>query len=359
MLDALVIGAGQAGLATARALQQAGLSFQLLEASDRTAGSWPAYYDSLTLFSPAQYSSLPDLPFPGNPERYPRRDEVINYLEQYASHFDFPIAVGSRVTAVQRVELGFTVQTTTPKQWLARTVIVASGPYQQPNIPQFPGLKDYAGHMLHSSAYRRPSDIHGTRVAVIGAGNSAVQIAYELAQTHEVLLTSRQPPRFMSQRPLGKDIHFWLKYSGLDTLPLGQWLQFKSTTPVLDHGLYRQAFQSGQIQYQPLFDDITPTGLRWGEHEQSFDTLLLATGFIHQPPYLQGLDGFDITAAAQHNGGVSRHIPGLYFVGSAWQRAHASATLRGVGADGRYVVHQLQRYLRSNRVGQPQLQGCC
>jgi len=246
------------------------------------------------------------------------------------------------------------------QSYRARCVIAASGPFNQPNIPAFAGFSEFTGTVLHSSAYRRPSDVTGRRVAVVGSGNSAVQIADELAQTHQVILTARQPPRFIAQRPLGLDLHFWLTRSGLDKLPLGDWLNWAPTAPVLDHGKYRQAFASGQafesgqpnanLRYRPLFDRITATGLQWRDQAEPVDTLILATGFINSPAYLDGLDGLDANRAAKQRGGTALDVPGLFFVGTAWQRSNASATLRGVGSDAAHVVTKLQRYLRSGTV---------
>ena len=345
MLDVIVIGAGQAGLAAGHALTQAGLSFKILEAGNRAAGSWPHYYDSLTLFSPARFNSLPELPFPGDPERYPQRDEVIAYLQHYAQHFNFPLQYQARVRQVSREGAGFLVSTEAGQRFQARAVIAASGPFQQPHMPVFDGLSEFRGRLLHSSAYQRPADVAGRRVAIVGAGNSAVQIAYELAHTHQVVLTARQPPNFMTQRPLGVDLHVWLTRSGLDRLPLGNWFRLNPTTPVLDHGVYRQAFASGALQFRPMFDRVTSDGLQWGEQVEPVDTLIMATGFINSPAYLAGLDGFDAQTAAQQRGGVASQVPGLFFVGTAWQRSHASATLRGVGPDAVHVVQQLQHYL--------------
>ncbi|MDZ7871374.1 MAG: NAD(P)-binding domain-containing protein [Rheinheimera sp.] len=359
MLDVIVIGAGQAGLAAAHALTQAGLSFKVLEAGDRAAGSWPHYYDSLTLFSPARFNSLPELPFPGAPDRYPLRDEVIAYLENYARHFDFPLVYQARVRQIVREGEGFLVSTESGQTWQARAVIAASGPFNQPNIPAFAGLPQFAGRLLHSSAYLRPADVAGSRVAVVGSGNSAVQIAYELAQTHQVILTARQAPRFINQRPFGLDLHVWLTRSGLDRFPLGDWFGLNPTTPVLDHGLYRQAFVSGQLNYRPLFDRVTSHGLQWGDSVEPVDTLIMATGFINSPAYLAGLDGQSAAAAAEQRGGVATQVPGLFFVGTAWQRSHASATLRGVGPDAVHVVKQLRRYLQAKTATAPVARACC
>lgn len=354
--DVVVIGAGQAGLATAHALQKSGLDFLLLEGSERAVGSWPKYYDSLTLFSPARYSSLPELSFTGDLTRYPTRDEVVDYLERYAHHFAFPIHFNTRVTNIQRQDELFCLRTT-HTDYYARAVVVASGAFHQPNIPNFKGLAQFKGQVLHSAAYRSPADVYGQRVAVVGAGNSALQIAYELSATHQVILTSRLPPQFQQQRILGRDIHFWLKWTGLDTGRWGKWLLGKET-PVLDQGKYRQAVETGQIRYKPLFEKVTAEGLQWSETILPIDTLLLATGFSHLPNYMNGLNEDDSSIIMQQENGIATTIQGLYFVGMPWQRSHASATLRGVGEDARYVVKHLQRYVK-----RPQttllLQGCC
>lgn len=343
MFDVIVIGAGQAGLASAHALQKAGLNFHVLEASDRAAGSWPRYYDSLKLFSPARHSSLPGLPFSGDPERYPLRDEVVQYLQDYARHFAFPITYHAWVSQIRREGDHFSVETADGKRWPTRTVISASGPYNQPNIPDFDGLTEFTGKILHSSNYRNLADVPGTRVAVVGSGNSAIQIAYELSQTHDVIVTAREEPRFIRQRTFGKDLHDWLTWSGLDTLPLGRWFGWSPTTPVLDTGIYRQAFAGGRLTYRPLFDRVTANGLSWGQREETFDALLMATGFVNQPAYLAGLDALDAASAARQKGGKSLKVPGLYFVGTAWQQSNASATLRGVGSDAHAVVRDISR----------------
>lgn len=344
--DVLIIGAGQAGLATAYVLKQAGLRFQILEASERAAGSWPTYYDSLKLFSTARFSSLPGLTFPGDPERYPLRDEVIDYLETYAKKYAFPIRFKARVTSVRRARDYFQVITQKGDVFQAKAVIVASGSFHQPHRPDFVGLDQFAGKLLHSSEYRRPSDVQGETIAIIGAGNSAAQIAYELSADHQVMLISNTPPKFMAQRPLGKDVHFWLRPTGLDTLPLGQWFNWRLTEPILDPGIYRQAFKQGKIQRFPMFDSIHGEGLLWGDTLRRVDSLILATGFVPRPTYLQGLQGLSAQEASVQRGGLSQQVDGLYFVGFSWQRSHASATLRGVGADARYVVNHLQRYLQ-------------
>ncbi|WP_346346129.1 FAD-dependent oxidoreductase [Streptomyces sp. SID5789] len=224
-IDVAVIGGGQSGLATAHALLRRGLRPVVLEASDHAAGSWPHYYDSLTLFSPAWYSSLPGMPFPGaDRDRYPHRDEVVTYLTAYADRLDAEIRTGCRVTAVRRTGDGFTAELEGGGRLSARAVVAASGTFGHPHRPALPGLQEFTGQVLHAAEYRSPAPFSGRRVVVVGAGNSAVQIAAELAETAHVTLATRGPVKFAAQRILGRDLHFWTARIGLDTAPLGRFL---------------------------------------------------------------------------------------------------------------------------------------
>jgi putative flavoprotein involved in K+ transport len=201
--DAIVIGAGQSGLAAARALRQAGASPVVLEAADRPGGSWPRYYDSLTLFSPARYSALPGLPFGGDPDRYPLRDEVTAYLRDYAARLNADIRTGSRVTAVTADGPGYTARLADGSELRARAV-VATGSFGRPHRPALPGLGQFAGTLIHASEYRHPGPYAGRNVIVVGAGNSAVQIAVELAGTAAaVTLATGYRPALDYLAPLG------------------------------------------------------------------------------------------------------------------------------------------------------------
>ncbi|GAA2398364.1 hypothetical protein GCM10010378_46050 [Streptomyces viridochromogenes] len=201
-----VIGGGQSGLATAHELLRRGVRPVVLEASERAAGSWPRYYDSLTLFSPARYSSLPGMQFPGpDRDRYPHRDEVVAYLTAYACRLDADIRTGFCVSAVRRISDGFEVETEGGGRLSARAVVAASGSFGRPHRPVLPGLEEFTGQVLHAADYRSPAPLAGRRVVVVGAGNSAVQIAAELAQTARVTLATRAPVKFAAQRVLGRD----------------------------------------------------------------------------------------------------------------------------------------------------------
>jgi putative flavoprotein involved in K+ transport len=349
--DAVVIGGGQSGLVAGYHLQQAGLRFVILEAGAETAGSWPQYYDSLKLFSPARYSSLPGIAFPGDPDRYPTRDEVADYLRAYAKRFDLPVFTNQRVASVARRGDAFEVVTAQGGAFRTRGVIAASGAFNRPNMPVLEGQAEYRGEILHSSAYTHPAPFNGQRILIVGAGNSAVQIGVELAQTSEVTLTSRAPLRFMRQRILGRDVHFWFGISGFDRwrrrFPRWNPAEIKPVE-VLDSGRYQAAFDSGNPAYRPMFSAFRPDGVMWSDGSaEAFDAVIFATGFRPNFPYLDTLgDALDQHGNARHEGGVSTSVRGLYYVGISGQRSFASATLRGVGDDAAFVVRDLVRTVR-------------
>ncbi|GLW50585.1 monooxygenase [Streptomyces sp. NBRC 14336] len=348
-VDVAVIGGGQSGLAAAHALLREGLRPVVLEASDTPAGSWPRYYDSLTLFSPARYSSLPGMPLPGDPDRYPHRDEVAAYLAAYAARLDADIRTGRRVTAVRRASGGFEVESAGGGVLAARAVVAASGTFGNPHRPALPGLRGFTGTVLHAAEYRRPEPFAGRRVVVVGAGNSAVQIAAELAAAACVTLASRAPVRFARQRIGGRDLHFWLKRTGLDVLPLGALVSRPPVQPVIDDGHYRAALAQGAPDRRPVFTGIDGAKVCWadGTREEA-DVIVLATGYRPDLPYLAGLDGaLDMAGRPRHRGGVSTAVPGLVFTGLEWQRSLSSNSLRGVGRDAARVARRLAAHLRS------------
>lgn len=343
--DVIIIGGGQAGLAAARAALDLGLEPLILEASGAATGSWPRYYDSLTLFSPARCSALPGMPFPGDPDGYPVRDEVVAYLAAYAEHLGAEIRTGHRATAVTWTEQGgFEVEVDGAGSLSAARVVAASGGFGRPHRPSLPGLEDFGGTVLHSSEYRGPEQISGRRVVIVGGGNSAVQIGIELAEKASVTLATRHPLRFMPQRPLGRDIHLWLKAFGLDT---ARWARPLLTggrgTPVMDTGAYRQAIAQGRPDRRPLFRRLDATGVVWQDGtREDVDVVLLATGFRPELGYLRKTGVLDSAGMPLHRQGLSTAHAGLGYVGLEWQRSFASATLRGVGADARHVMAALR-----------------
>ncbi|RDI55185.1 flavin-containing monooxygenase [Nocardia mexicana] len=336
--DAIVVGGGQAGLAAAHHLTHHRLSVLVLEAGPDPTGSWHRYYDSLTLFSPAKYSALPGISFPGDPDRYPHRDEVADYLRDYATRLAADIRTGHRVDTVTHDGHRFTAHTG-HVSFTAPRLVAATGSFDNPHLPQFPGRDGYTGTLVHASDYRNPHEFEGQRVIVVGAGNSAVQIAAELAATTDVTLASRAPVKFVPQRPLGKDVHFWFTVTGFDRAPLGRLLRTAPTQPVLDTGRYRAALTAGKPARRDMFTRLDGDNAVWADGTRTrADTIIAATGYRPHLPYLADLGALTPGGLPRHRAGVSTTHAGLGYLGLEWQRTPASNSLRGVGRDAAHLA---------------------
>lgn len=341
--NVIIIGAGQSGLAAAHAILQAGGEPLLLEARPQPTGSWPDYYDSLTLFSPAQFSSLPGAPFPADPDHYPSRDQVAGYLRDYAGQLSVEIRTGTPVESVTAAPGGgFLVHTQAGETLPAAAVVAASGSFGNPYRPGLPGQTGFPGEVSHVADYRSPEPYAGKRVIVVGAGNSAVQVAYEVAEVAQVTLATREPVRFLRQSVLGKDVHHWLTRTGFDRLPPAWLARVAPGTMVLDTGDYQRAITDGRLPRREMFTGFDGDRVCWPDGStEPVDAVLYATGYRPDLGYLAPLGALDAAGAPLHSGGVSSTHPGLVYLGLEFQRSFASNTLRGVHRDARHLTGPL------------------
>lgn len=345
--DVIVIGGGQAGLASGYYLKKKKLRFLILEASHEATGSWPRYYDSLKLFSPAQLSSMPGLKMPGHRTHYPLRDEVIRYLKNYAKTFDLPIQTNQRVIRIEKGD-AFTIHTEAGDVYQTKAIINATGSFHNPFTPNITGREVFKGEVLHSSAYRNSDRFKDQRILVVGRGNSAVQIAVELAESSHTSLAVQQPVQLVNQKVLGIDLHFWIKAIGLDTF---QFWRFGKQVPIptaaADLGDYKARLEAGKPDQRDMFVAFHENGVVWPDgSEEKVDTVIFATGYRPGLMYLQEMGALDGEGKPLHTAGISHTVPGLYYVGLEGQRSFSSATLRGVGPDAKYVVRHIGRFLQ-------------
>lgn len=340
-----IIGAGQSGLTAARAARDAGMTPVVLEAGARACGSWPQYYESLRVFSPARFSAIPGYePISNDLDAYPGRDDVAAYLERFATSLDVEIRTSTRVVGVTSEDHGYLVNTASGETIHVSAVVAASGSFGNPRMIGLPGQLDFTGDILHVADYHHPDAYGGSRVVVVGGGNSAVQVGYELSRTATVSLATHSPLNLIEQRPGGVDLHHLLT-SGFDDLPSEWFVPFLTGTFAIDVGRYREALQAGELDRRPMFTGFFGDGVEWADGtRERVDAVLLATGYRPHLGYLAALGALDQRGMPRHKAGLSTTHPGLAYVGLEFQRTFASNTLRGVDADARFVMPALRAY---------------
>jgi putative flavoprotein involved in K+ transport len=353
--DVIAIGAGQAGLALGAQLAARDVNFLLLDAGPEIGSSWRTRWDSLRLFSPAQYDALPGLPFPAPADTHPTKDEVADYLAAYARHFALPVRLNSPVTRLHREDDG-TFAVTTPTGTLrARQVVVATGPFQTPAVPAVADQLDPLVPHLHSAGYRNPGQLPaGSRVLVVGAANSGLQIADELADTCSVTVAVGSRAKELPQRILGHDLFFWLTRSGFFTVAadsrIARRLRARGDLVI---GTRSSRLRRRGIAFRPRLTGFSGRTARFADGSTAeVDAVVWATGYRPDYSWLHVPGVIDDTGAVRHDAGVP-DVPGLYFLGLPWQTSRGSALLGFVGRD----AEALDRRLAADTAAAPQLTG--
>jgi putative flavoprotein involved in K+ transport len=349
--DAVIIGAGQAGLSAGYWLSKHDIDFVILDANARVGDVWRNRWDSLQLFTPAKYSGLPGMSFQGDPYHLPTRTEVADYLEWYAQVNELPVRTAVRVSSVRRVNGLFEVETNGTR-FQADNVIVATGAFQTPVIPGFGKQIDAGIFQVHSSGYRNPSQLPPGDVLVVGAANSGAQIALEISKTRKVILAGRSVGSF-PRRVLGRDLFDWLWATvmkpGADSF-LGHRIRENilsstdkligmSERDLLSSTLRRSGRVAGVRDGKPVLEDGSLADVK---------SIVWCTGFRPDFRWIDapvlGDDGYP-----RHTRGVTQ-TPGLYFLGLRFLYRLNSSLVGGVGADAEYVVNMVKaRYGATRR----------
>ena len=336
--DTIVVGGGQAGLAAGYHLAQKDIDFLILDANDRVGDSWRNRWDSLQLFTPARYSGLPGLPFPGRPLALPDKNQVGDYLERYAEHFDLPVRSGARVKRLERDGDGFVLHNESVT-YQANSVIVATGPFQKPRVPAIASQLPRAVHQFHSSEYRNPEQLPPGDVLVVGVGNSGAQIAMELAKSRRVWLAGHESGH-LRRRFLGRDLYDWIWpiFTRFDAnTMIGRRMKRRTgaTDPLIGiapadiarSGVIRVGRLTEVRDGQPFCEDraVDP------------DVVIWCTGFTADYGWID-LPVFGDDGYPRHDRGVVAEAPGLYFLGLRFQHRRTSALIGGVGADAAWIA---------------------
>ncbi|WP_448624036.1 flavin-containing monooxygenase [Geodermatophilus sp. URMC 64] len=343
-LDVLVIGAGQAGLALAWHLQRSGTRFLVVDAGDRIGHVWRSRWDSLRLFTAAEYDALPGMAFPAPAGTYPTKDQVADYLAAYAEAFELPVRLGTRVTRLSRADGGFRAETTTGPI-AARQVVVATGPFQTPHVPAL-GLGAEVPQ-VHSAQYRRPDDVPAGSVLVVGAGNSGLQIAEELAGAgRAVTVAVGSRPKTVPQRPLGRDLFWWLTTLGLVRARADSRLGRRFRARELVVGTTWRRVRSLGIGLRPRAVAADGRTVRFADGSAlDVDAVVWATGYRPDHSWLD-VPGALLDGQVAHQRGLSP-VPGLAFLGLPWQSTRGSALLGFVREDAAWLAQRLSTDARA------------
>jgi putative flavoprotein involved in K+ transport len=346
LLDAVVIGASQAGLAMAWHLAQQGLQFVVLEASSEIGHTWRSRWDSLTLFTPAQYDALPGMAFPAPADTYPAKDQVVGYLQAYAAAFDLPVRLNARVTDLARTQEGFEARTDSDAL-RARRVVVATGPFQVPFTPPAARGLDASVTQLHSAGYRNPQSLPPGPVLVVGGGNSGFQIAEELATAGrqvDLSIATKQP--VLPQRLAGKDLFWWLTHLGLMRVPTESRLGRRMSSRDFIIGSSRRQLQKKGVRFRPRLTDAGGRSVRFADGSTlDADVVIWATGYRPDYSWIH-IPGVAHDGQVTHRRGVTQAL-GLYFLGLTWQHTRGSALLGFVNDDATDLASRIAAHRRA------------
>ena len=369
--DAIVVGAGPAGLACAATMRGAGLNVTVFEKADSVGPAWRRHYDRLHLHTDRNHSGLPGMAMPKSYPSYPSREQVVAYLDSYAASFDIKPVFGAEVSRLRRDGAQW-VADTTRGPVSAPVAVVATGIARTPHRPSWTGSETYRGVIVHSSEYRNPAPYRGKQVLVVGMGNSGGEIALDLAEAGvDVALAVRGPIQILPRDLLGLPILTWAIFyqhfparlvdiinAPILRLALGsfeklglrraakgprQMIDEDGRVPMIDVGTLSK-IRDGSIKIRGGIERLTDDGVVFSDGKsERFGAIVLATGFrTDLSGLIPGVDGVLDARGAPRVTGRATEVPGLYFCG---QIVSATGQFREIGLEAERIAKLARKYL--------------
>lgn len=349
-IDVVIIGGGQAALATAYFLRRTGLSFVMLDAEDGPGGAWRHGWNSLRLFSPATWSSIPGWMMPPVEDGYPTRDHVVDYLTRYEDRYQLAVRRPVRVTSVERRAGALRVHAE-QGHWDARAVVSATGTWSHPHIPHYPGSELFGGQQLHSAHYVEAQPFAGKRVLVVGAGNSGAQILAEVSKVADATWVTPTEPLFLPDDVDGRVLferatERWKAQQEGRVIdqPVGGLGDVVMVPPVVE------ARERGVLHAVRPFQRFTRDGVVWPDGTQSeVDAVIWCTGFKPALEHLASLGLITDEGRIEVDGTHAVKEPRLWLVGYGEWTGSASATLIGVTRTARSTAAEIEQFLSTTQ----------
>ncbi|MEM5014529.1 NAD(P)/FAD-dependent oxidoreductase [Niallia taxi] len=344
MYETIIIGAGQAGIAIGYFLKKSSKKFLILDKNSEVGKSWQERYDSLVLFTPRMYSSLPGMEMQGDKHGFPTKNEVVSYLKKYVQQYDLPIKLDAVVINVSKKNDYYLVITNKEK-FLTKNLVIATGPFQTPNFPAFSKKLSDKTFQLHSSEYINPTQLADGNVLVVGGGNSGAQIAVELSKQRETYLSHSKRFMFFPLIFNNKSIFWWFDKFGIlkasNSSVIGRVLQ-KKGDPIFGYEL-KNEIKKKNVVLKERVSDVNNDKIIFNDLSAlTFNNIIWATGFKYELPWLNISNLYDNEGNVIHERGKTP-IDGLYFIGLPWQYRRGSALLQGVGYDAEYIVRHINK----------------
>jgi putative flavoprotein involved in K+ transport len=342
--DVIVIGGGQSGLAIGYYLRRSRLSYIILDNQKEAGGAWLHTWKSLRLFSPAQWSSLPGMIMIGGSDYYPTRDEAIEYLKFYETKYNLPVKRKVDVFGVLKVDDEFQLETSEGIM-VSKAVVSATGSFNNPFVPTFDGSEIFRGQILHSSQYESPTQFENARAAIVGEGNSGVQILAEVSNVTETLWVTQKEPRYLPDHVDGRFL-FDAATQMYEAQKAGKEYKPPSLGDIVMVDSVKEARARKVLKSVRPFDHFTEDSIVWADgHEEKIDVVIFCTGFKPSLPHLKNLGIVNEDGKADTIGTKSKTVDGLWLVGYGNWTGFASATLIGVGRSAKKTVEEIVEFL--------------